>query len=384
MNHFEESPRLGYYQLSNKVYYNKIDALLAAKTDEMPKWHFNDAEFDQVNWSQEPDFDIGTLYAERARQIREKYDYVVVFFSGGADSTTVVNSFVDNEIHLDEVVIGHPESGMRDWVNKWDHDPRYTASEYHYTAEPFLKKLEVRSPRTRITVNDYFRDMIDTYKSDEWIMGARDYFHPSFISRYSKKNLTHIKALCEAGKRVAFVYGVDKPKVTIIGNRYCAFFIDVLANTCTWDIEHYPDCATELFYWTADMPLLPVKQAHLVINWLDRPENQHHRESIQLDVGYAKSQRHKTNYDRAVREALYPQWDMSLFQTHKSMSNITAEQDAWFFGEHQNTHIYDTWRAGINHLLQLVPDRFLQQDDQGVAQGLMTFRSKIRLLRPIK
>jgi hypothetical protein len=384
MDYFEQDPKLGYYQLDNKVYYNKIEALVSATGDKFPTWHFNDSEFDSVNWTQEPDINIETLYRERARQLREKYVYILVFFSGGADSTTVVNSFVDNGIHLDEVVIGHPESGMRDWTNTWNHDPKYTASEYHYTAEPFLKQLAIRSPKTNITVNDYFQDMIDVYKSDEWIMGARDYFHPSFISRYSKKNLTHVRALCEAGKRVAFVYGVDKPRLTILGNRYCAYFIDVIANTCTWDIDHYPDCSTEFFYWAHEMPLLAVKQAHLVINWIDRPENQQYREAIRFGSNYASAQRYKTNYDRAIREPLYPQWDMGLFQTHKSMSNISAEQDAWFFSEHKNTHIYDTWSAGIDHLLRLVPDRFLQRDETGVVQGLIPFKSKMHLLRPLK
>jgi hypothetical protein len=383
MNHFEQDPKLGYYQLNNKIYYNKVESLLAAQGEESPSWHFNDLAFDSVDWSKEPDINIETLYAERARQIREKYDYVLVFFSGGADSSTVVNSFVDNGIHLDEVVIGHPESGMRDWVETWNHNPAYTASEYYYTAVPQLKQLAIKSPQTRITVNDYFQDMIDTYKSDEWIMGARDYFHPSFISRYTKKNLTHVRALCEAGKRVAFVYGIDKPKVGILGNKYCAYFIDILTNTCTWDIENYPDCSTEFFYWSPDLPLLVVKQAHLVVNWIDLPENQIYREAIKINSSYSRAQRHKTNYDRAVRQPLYPKWDMTLFQTHKSTSNISAEQDAWFFNEHKNTHIYDTWTAGIDHLLRLVPDRFLLKDDNDVVQGLKPFRSKMHLLRSI-
>ena len=179
---------------------------------------------------------------------------------------------------------------------------------------------------------------------------------------------------------MAFVYGIDKPRLTLLGNRYCAHFIDTIANTCTWDIDHYPDCATEYFYWTPDLPLLTVKQAHLVINWLDRPENQFYREAIKFGVNYTSSQKHNTNYDRAIRDPIYPNWDLGLFQTHKSTSKITAEQDAWFFNEHKNTHIYDTWSAGVNHLVRLMPDRFLQKDEAGVTQGLLAFKSKMHML----
>jgi len=45
------------------------------------------------------------LYALRARQLREKYDYLVLYFSGGADSTNILKTFIDNNIFLDEIVM---------------------------------------------------------------------------------------------------------------------------------------------------------------------------------------------------------------------------------------------------------------------------------------
>lgn len=384
MTHFEQNTALGYYQVGNIIYHNKIEALLAATSAEHPTWHFNEHVYNNLDWSVEPNLDINSLYSQRARQLREKYDYIAIFFSGGADSSTVLNSFVKNGLFVDEVIVGHPESGLRDWNKKTDPDPHNTVSEYYHTVVPQLKQLTNDSPRTKITINDYFYDMIDAYKTDEWIMGARDYFHPSFISRYNKKNLIHIKKLCEAGKSVAFVYGVDKPRIAMMNGNYYCYFLDIIANTSTWDLGDYTTASTEYFYWTPDLPLLPVKQAHLVANWLDTPGASQFRRVVEWPPkSYEENQVLKTVYDRAIRKPIYPEWNFDYFQTHKSTSAIYAEQDAWFFKHHQNTHLLDTWTAGVNHLTSMIDNRWLQRNSANQVQGLVGFISKMHLLRPV-
>jgi len=384
MAYFERNVDLGYYKVKDSIYYNKIEALLAAGTTDHPTWHFNDHVYDNIDWSVEPNFDVALLYAQRAKQLREKYDYVAIFFSGGADSATVLHSFLNNGLLVDEIIVGHPTSGLRDWNKIADPDPRFTVNEYYHTVVPQLKQLAIDSPKTKITINDYFHDMVDAYKSDEWIVNARDYFHPSFTSRYSKKNLTHIKKLCEAGRSVAFVYGVDKPRIAIINDSYYCYFLDIIANTSTWDLENYTTAKTEYFYWTPDLPLLPVKQAHLVAHWLDCPETKKFRKVVEWpQKNYEENQWLKTVYDRAIRQPIYPNWDLKYFQTHKSTSAISAEQDAWFFANHNNTQIHDVWTAGINQLTKSIADRWLQKNSQNQTQGLVGFISKMHFIKKL-
>jgi len=57
-----------------------------------------------VDWTKEPKESFKELCRQRAEQIRDTYDYVIVYFSGGSDSTTVMNAFLDNGIKIDEVV----------------------------------------------------------------------------------------------------------------------------------------------------------------------------------------------------------------------------------------------------------------------------------------
>jgi hypothetical protein len=94
----------GYYEVGDKIYFNKIEAVRAAsQTKQQLVWHFHDDVFGKFDWSIRPQGTLRDLYRERAQQIRDKYDYIIIYFSGGADSWTVLNSFLANGIHVDEV-----------------------------------------------------------------------------------------------------------------------------------------------------------------------------------------------------------------------------------------------------------------------------------------
>ena len=87
-----------------------------AKTGIHPHWDFNESVFSSYDWTVEPNESIADLYRQRAQQLRDKYDYIVLMFSGGADSTTVLRSFLDNDIKLDEAVsyMSYDATGNKD------------------------------------------------------------------------------------------------------------------------------------------------------------------------------------------------------------------------------------------------------------------------------
>ena len=91
MIQLENNPKLGYYTVGTEKFFSKPRALLAASgTDHFPEWNFNKEAFETVNWSNDPGIDLRLLYRMRAQQLRDKYDWIRLEFSGGADSTTVL------------------------------------------------------------------------------------------------------------------------------------------------------------------------------------------------------------------------------------------------------------------------------------------------------
>jgi hypothetical protein len=145
---------IGYYSVNGVSYgTNKVSAILDA----------------QKSSSEEPALSLDTLYKMRAQQIRDKYDYLVVFLSGGADSNNVIRTFMNNNIHVDEVVAMIPESGLNNWQwNDKDMAAENYMSETKYAQYPILHEVVTRSPSTKITVLDFFNNIVNL-ESDSWI-----------------------------------------------------------------------------------------------------------------------------------------------------------------------------------------------------------------------
>ena len=96
------SDRYGFYTAGSFKTYSKLEAIEHTKITGQPvEWNFNRATFEQYDWTQEPPGSLEFWYGERARQIRERYDYIVLWFSGGADSHNALMSFVKNNIFVD-------------------------------------------------------------------------------------------------------------------------------------------------------------------------------------------------------------------------------------------------------------------------------------------
>ena len=97
----EHVKKLGYYQHNGNDYPNKWEALANCPAGEHVHWNFNDEIYSKYDWSKEPIHDLYELYKMRAIQIREEYDNVIVYFSGGIDSVCAIRSFLDNEFIQD-------------------------------------------------------------------------------------------------------------------------------------------------------------------------------------------------------------------------------------------------------------------------------------------
>ena len=93
LNHRQS--KFGYYQVGELLTtFSKVEALGWSQRFNQPvQYRFNDLVFDSYNWTVEPAESLVQLYQRRAQQIREKYDYLVLFYSGGADSHNMLQSF---------------------------------------------------------------------------------------------------------------------------------------------------------------------------------------------------------------------------------------------------------------------------------------------------
>jgi hypothetical protein len=269
---------LGYYTVNNQSFgTNKVAAVLEAqKTGADVEWNFHDSVFNAVDWQVEPELSLDQLYKLRAHQIREQYDYVIVFCSGGADSNNVIRTFMDNDIHVDEVVAMIPESGLNNWNwNEKNPSPLNLMSETKYAQYPILNEITVRKPTTKITVLDTFDSMLSN-NSDEWIFETEGGMIDMTNFKYGKLDtLPYLVDMAERGVKIAAVWGTDKPIVVFADDgRVGLLLVDNPVYLPKYPFKNvYPNVDRVLFYWSQDMPELLVKQGHVVARELSKPEN---------------------------------------------------------------------------------------------------------------
>jgi hypothetical protein len=372
-----------YYKVNDKIFYHKIDAVLHANlTNSDVTWHFHDETFNSVNWKIEPSTSLKEFYKLRAAQIRENFDYVVILCSGGADSTNVLRSFLDNNIFPDEIIASAPLEGLQNYqFNDQDTSHFNTMSETKYAQLPLMDEISKTYPKIKITLHDYFKDMLE-YQSEEWLYLCEDWVHPSSLARYRFERHIHLRNLAESGKKIAFVYGIDKP-VLMIGSNYQSLLL--LISDLTVNVqrppfqEKFPNVENILFYWTPELPQMMVKQAHRVGKWIFQKENRQALKYLAvydrvMKTSYIENRMRHSKYERAIIPCIYPN-SKKVFQAEKPSSLFLGEHDGWFYKLHKNTMLHQMMVSDSINFLKKLDSKYLNKP----RSGLLTYTNYFNL-----
>jgi hypothetical protein len=84
----------------------------------------------------------------------------------------------------------------------------------------------------------------------------------------------------------------------------------------------------------------------------------------------------RTIYEQIVKAVIYPNYDLSTFQTNKPTNNIWNEMDYWFHHNFTGTKPYQVWESGIDYLLDNLSQEFVEHV-HGVAKNIMIFDSPL-------
>ena len=136
--------KLGYYKVDNLDFDSKILACIhATKFNNQVQWVFNNNVFDNYAWHIEPIESLDILYDRRSKTLRELYDYIIVSYSGGADSHNIVESFLRQGLHIDEIIVNTMEKGSNAFttIDSNVKNPENAASEYYLQTIPRLKEI---------------------------------------------------------------------------------------------------------------------------------------------------------------------------------------------------------------------------------------------------
>lgn len=366
--------KLGFYTVNNSIFFSKVNAILEAnKTLADISWDFNKEEFSKVNWAHEPELSVDALYSMRARQIREEFDYVAIMCSGGADSTNMVYSFLNNGIKVDEVIAGAPLSGLEKWNATKDQSPNNIISETIFAQMPLMKRISEEHPDVKISINDYFDEIVNL-ESEKWLyeQNSSHWIHFSGTARHSLDKLIHLRKLAEEGKKIAIVYGLDKPVIfrKNTGDIYTVFFDSAVNAPTPHFRDKFPNVQSVLFYYSAELPALMVKQAHEVCRNVFSGSNSYLRNILwdgsKSDEFNADPIR-GSSFQRGIVPIIYPStWTIPLWQAHKSRPGFNGgrEMDHWVYSLYGKERFVQMFESDLSSFTKNINSRYFMQGDR--------------------
>lgn len=370
--------KLGYYTVGNKQFEKKIEALLYATKVyyqlininksitpmSIVKWVFNDEVFSSYDWTIEPSNTLKYFYHKRAKQLREIYDYIIISYSGGADSHNIVMSFLDQGLHIDELYVIMMEKNTNEWTTLNTNSKKpvlsYVSDNYLQTV-PRLKEIISKSPNTKIRyldMTDLVPKVFRSYKDASWVLNMREELNPVDVTRYAYSFFSEFKKSLDKYQNVGILVGIDKPRILIDSFTKQVFFrfTDRLTNAIPIGqyIKEYTNTTTEFFYWSPDSCDLMCKQAHTVKKWLRANPNLQNFYlntpmpsllfSNVVDVNRVFS-------ERLLVPIIYDTWNKSWFQSTKNSRDWFLECDNWFIKGAAGTTEHSIWLEGIKYII---------------------------------
>lgn len=357
--------KLGYYTCSGFKFESKIQAMMAAQlygTD--IQWHFNNDIFGKYDWTIEPELSLDQLYDRRAREIRETYDYVILSYSGGADSNNVLESFIRQGLLIDEVVTNwaldiSEKFTVLDTNEKstWNHNAEFKL----HTADR-LNYIRNKSPNTKITMIDTSEALIKCMIVNDdasWVSKKKEVLNLTGSSQFNYVYFKEIRKRFDRGYKIALINGTDKPKIKIVDNKFYIRFVDKAVNMVSIQdhIVEYPTAEAVFFYWAPECCDMLCKQAHTILKWVKA--NPHQR-----SIWETTDQRViRRIHEELLKTIVYPTtWNPSWFQTEKCLDDWDCELDYWFTQGWKGTREYEIWQAGLTHVASKIT-KFLTYRD---------------------
>jgi hypothetical protein len=316
-----------WYDDEKNIYKTHIDALKSGKNCFL---YYNDVLYNKVDWKIEPALSLDELYKQRAQEIRDSYERVILCLSGGIDSRNVLETFYYNNIHIDEILS----------VGAFSQD-EYFGSDENNNKEIYVNVKQLLNgmnlPNTKKTFIDYTEHYKDPLvfetlkqKEDYWYteLGCWKSFHNLFWKDLKKYVINDNKKTC-------FVMGTGKTQLSMM-NHY-AFVMFNETDVTDYGFNYQDDnLYRENFYW-GNTPIsaeIVKKQAHVMLNVYEKA---------------AKQLNLPSNYEKVYNKVIYNLKTPLQMPTKKSKGFLLSIRDE-FMKRKTDSEMYKYYTEGLKKM----------------------------------
>lgn len=319
-----------YYSSDGSIFTSKIEAMSYCEANSQNlNFYYHDDVWSKLNWRLEPEMSLDYYYREQCQRIRQEYDYLILCYSGGYDSTNILETFHFNNIKLDKIVmVGAFSQDSASGV-----DENHNGELYH-NCFPYIRELGLESISETFDYTELFTDpknfSIYEYGS-QWYQTLSGYYSPHhWFWRDLEKFVIPKKYM---DKKVAIIFGKDK---TAINHHEGKFMFSFSDDTCfaygnrtdSLTYSGYPNIDRINFYWDENYPLLLIKQTHVLKHAMRK--------------GFSDPDFILYNLKKPL-----------AFKSPKSKSRYISLRDAYLLRK-KDSSIYDFFFAGLRKVSSMV------------------------------
>ena len=308
-----------YYSEDNLKFSNRLQAKkYSIENQKDIFYYYNDDVYSKIDWTIEPEGTIDLHYKMQAQRIRDEYDYVILMYSGGYDSSNILEVFHYNNIKLDKIVVTGPfkqdsHSGVDENHN----------GEIYKNAFPTLSTLGLDSIVQILDFSDYYSDVkqFSVYQlEEEWVEHIGGKYSPyHFVFRDIHKFIVPEKYL---DKKVAIIWGTDKPRICYERGRKGFYFTDIQINSYSrFNPPRSSNIENVNFYWDVNYPLILIKQLHMI----------------------------KNGFQKNLVSTIYNLKHPLVYKSPKSPYHVISIRDN-FLLNHKDSDIYKFYQVGIEKI----------------------------------
>ena len=237
------------WSCNNKTFLDKITAVRESIKEDEPVYYHAPHGYDQFAWFQEPPSTWEQTLKNRALQIRQSSKKINLLFSGGCDSTKMLQTFITNNIFIDEITC------LKYGITEAD-------IEVTEVAEPYLKQVQHLIPKTKINVKNLTIQDYETYYGDPYWAEKQTW------ANHIKFRLTHPAMdnllYHQSDTDMVHILGRDKPHLVYHNRDWYTYFLDVDVET-----NQFMNKSNCVFFY-ADDPVIHAKQCHMLKNYIEK------------------------------------------------------------------------------------------------------------------
>ena len=337
-----------YYTEDGSVFSSKVEAMEYSHKSNTPlHFYYYDEEYSRVPWTLEPPQSLDYYYLEQAKRIRDQYDYVILCYSGGYDSTNILETFHYNGLKLDKIVA----------VGAFDQD-NYTVSDENHNGElylnvfPYIKELGLEGILQVVDYSKLFSDLSNfsiLNQKDSWVDLCGGWFSPHHWFWHDAEK--YIVPEEFKTKKVAILFGKDKPALfstdtsLVSGFRFRDTPINSYGST-SLNRQNLDNIKRIDFYWDPEYPEILVKQLHILRRHF----------LLTQKLGYDDLEAVGTIGESSINSLVYNLRKPILFKSPKSKTYYLSLRDQ-FLKSKMNSLVAETHNRGIAELTARIGDK---------------------------